>query len=330
MVTAWWMTERISELLPPSPGLLGKIRKTTFAGELARSGFMNRLTHPPVHPSSLRYMTRLMGGVWSASALCELSEAKWLFGRGRPPSDVSNAIDESLMEGFAVGYPRAVTPTPRPVYGFERSLETVAIAWANATAQQDGEPVDPREALRLADEMSSLTALPGLVADLANESPEDDNRAAHFLCQMAHFDSAAGGSFWKIFNENERWRPVLENADADALGTLFEALTELQVQREGEWRTNLAHMCAVAAGEAANERRRQLLFGITLFASIHAGSVSAIDRLLHGPQRVEFAKFASKWHDQILPALRHLTPWAASRVRAVLPSLTLDELDDST
>jgi hypothetical protein len=330
MVTAWWMAERICEALPPSPGLLMKIRETTFAGELERSGFMNHLTHPPVGPSSLRYMTRLVRRVWSASALCELGEARWLFDRGLPPPDVGRGLDESLVELFVLGYPRAVTSAPRPVYGFERSLGPAATAWTKATEQQEGERVDLTEALRLADESSSLAALPGLVARLADESPEDDLRAAHFLRQMAHFDPAVGETLWRLFNENECWRAVLANTGRDALGVLFEALTELQVQREGEWRTSLAHMCATAADKAEDDERRHLLVGITLFASIHAGSVSAIDRLMHGPQRAGFAKFAARWRDRILPALRHFTPWAAGRARAVLPSLTLDELDDFT
>lgn len=330
MVMAWWMTERICELLPPSPGLLKKIRETAVAGELRRSGFMNRLTHPPAGPSSLRYMTRIMRRVWSASILCELGEGSWLLERKPPPDDVSRGIDLSLVDLFVLGYPRPVTAAPRPVYAFERALSPTATAWTKVAASEEGDrdQVNLAEALRFADQLSAPNSLPQLVGRLADDSPDNDVGAANILRQVAHFDPEAGNTLWTLLNANGLWRAVFLKVEADALDVLFDALTELQVQHGDPWRTNLSHMIAVAGIDSADPERRRLLFGATLFASIHAGSVSAIDRLMHGPYRAEFATLALKWRDHLTPALQALTPWAAGRVRAVLPSLALDQLDD--
>ncbi len=289
---------------------------------------MNRLTHPPVGPSGLRYMTRLAGRVWSASIICELGQGKWLLDREMPSQDVSHALDQALIALRVSGYPKAFTGKIEPLYAFEQSLAQVATAWAMLIPNEtESEPLDPESALRMTDEASAVPALHGFVTDLMNAEPDQASRAAHLLRNMVHFEPGVGDALWAVFKENDCWREVLGKTESGLLGTLFEALTELQVERVGPWPANLSHMFAAAAEEASDTERRQLLFGMTLFASIHASGVSAIDRLMHGSYRSEFATFTARWLDQIAPVLRALTPWAAGRLRSVLPSLTLDKRD---
>ncbi len=328
MVMAWWLTERICERLPPSPGLLTQFRNTTLAGELQRSRFMNELTHPPIGLSSLRYMTRMMPRVWSASALCELGGAQWLFDRVVPSHDVGDGIDRSLTSLLILGYPRPVNAGIRAVYAFEGSLGPTATAWAKVTADHQAavEQTELAAALRIADEASSSRALPALVDDLATVKSGKDLRAADFIRQLAHFNPTIGEPLWDLFCENKRYLEIFRNASSESLVLLFEALTELQVQQGAKWRLNLAHFYALAATEAKDPVRQELLFRFTVFASIHAGSVSAVDRLMHGHHRSEFAKLVGEWHHQLAHSTHLFTPWATARIRALLPSLTLDEL----
>ena len=75
---AWWLTERLAESFPLSAGLLRKIRETTVAAESEWSDLMNKLAHPVVGPSPLRYLTQTVRSVWSTSILCELGVAREL------------------------------------------------------------------------------------------------------------------------------------------------------------------------------------------------------------------------------------------------------------
>src|SRR5207248_1240658 len=121
-------------------------------------------------------------------------------------------------------------------------------------------------------------------------------RAAEALKQRAYTDPAVGQALWELLDKDDRWSEVLRKADNTTLSSLFETLSELSVRDGYPWRATVPHMFAITAEKSEEPERRQLLFGLTLFASLNTATTSALDRLMHGPLRPEFSAFASRWH----------------------------------
>src|SRR5262249_48166705 len=280
--------------------------------------------------SGLRYLTRVVHRAWSAAMVCELGRARWLLERAKPPAGDRLRIENALMRLLYQGYPQVEARAGEPVYAFELPLAPVVESWCELVSETEREK---REAiLTLLDEARQLAAedsLPDFVELLAANGHEGHIRLAYAIKQRVYTDPSVGPKLWALVEKDARWTGILREADDNLLSLLFEALAELVVRDGNPWRAAVPHMFVITAENAGEPERRRLLFGLTLFASLNAGTTSAIDRLMHGPLRPEFATFASRWHEQLKSLLRGCTPWAASRIRLILPSLVLDPLPET-
>jgi hypothetical protein len=213
-----------------------------------------------------------------------------------------------------------------PIYAFELPLVPLAEAWRELVSETEAEKEGIQALVDRARQFAAEDSLADFVELLAGENREGHARLAYALKRRAHTDPSVGPKLWPLLERDGRWKTILGRADNDVLCILFETLAELAVRDGHPWRAAVPHMFAVTAENAMEPERRELLFGLTMFASLNAGTTSALARLMHGSLRPEFSTFATRWHEQLKAILRFCTPWAASRIRSILPSLVLEPL----
>jgi hypothetical protein len=329
MGMAWWLTERICELFPASPGLLKKIRETTIRNEISRSSLMNQATHPPTASSGLRYLSRYTKKTWSTSILGELANAPWLIERDVPVEEARSHIDEALVGVVLRCYPRPKGEGTQPVYGFERAIEPLAHRWCELVSpMRPEEATGMRKILSQAESLTGSNAVEEIVRALSPETADSHSRILHTLRRLVYVGLEAKDLFWKKLHEDGLWQRLLAQADDVGMALLFDSLTELAVQAGDPWRLNVSHMFAFATEKEMDPDRRKMLFGFVVFACVHTGCASALQRLMHSPLRPEFGELAAYWREQLQFSHAIFTPWAAGRVRSILPWLSLDEVAD--
>lgn len=324
---AWWLTERFCELLPDSPSILRHIRETTVKSEYERSRLINQLTRPPVIRSGLRYLTQFASGLWSTAILGEVGGACALFDKAWPVPSDRNRLEKAVVRVLVQAYPPPGEHPEQPIFGFDRPVQPVADI---LTAEAAPTEPDTRRAIaefgKLSAAFSSEGALPQLIDALEKQDHDNHVRLAHAVRMLATTKPKMANELWELLGPTGRWKTVLAKCSEPALAHLFEALTELSVQDGEPWRHAVSQWFASSAEQEQSPERRHALFALTLFSCIHAGTVGAVSRLMHGNLRSAFIEFAAPWRKQLLAALPAAPPWAASRIRSVIPFLSADAL----
>ena len=72
-----------------------------------------------------------------------------------------------------------------------------------------------------------------------------------------------------------------------------------------------------------NLQRQKLLFLFALLSSITSGTVSAVQRLLRGPRKMDFVEDVEMWRGQLDKIIEVSPPWIGARIRPVLANLAI-------
>jgi hypothetical protein len=334
MVMTWWLTERLCEVFPASPGLLKKIRESTAANEQKRSGFINNLTHPPVEPSTFRYLTQVHHKSWTAATVAELAKAGPLAERAQPEKARGLRLEEAILTCLIRGLPAVEARVVNPIYSFDQPLAPTVEMWKSLRDFEQEKRAEMSALCESARWFSAESSLDQIVERLAKEDGDDNAgvenaRAAEALKLRAYTDAGSGKTLWTLLESKSRWAGILRKSDDRVVSPFFEALIELSVRDGDPWRAAVPHMIAATAEKEQDAERRQVFFGLVLFASLSLGTTSAVDRLMHDSLRQEFSVFSSRWRDTLKSTLAAAPPWAAARIRSVLPHLVLDPLPGS-
>lgn len=320
---AWWITERICELLPPSPGILRKIRETIINAEADRSSYLRNMIHPQVGRSNLRYLTHFTNRVWSTSIVCELAGAPWLSERSQPLRDDRKAIEEALLKTMAQTCPRPSESAPA-VFGFDLPLDQF---WREDDAEQSQASRDLfYEFLRVNRGLSAPDSFPKMIEALTHDDEGNHQRIAIELRRRAYTADNTDSELNRLFYESGNWKRILSCSNATVLSLLFEALVETAVQESGHWPSTVTHMFAYASEHSTDDEQRKLLFALTLFACLGTNTVGALNRLMHGRYRSDFIPVAEQWYEQLSSMLPNTTHWASGRIRSILSNLKVDEI----
>jgi hypothetical protein len=164
--------------------------------------------------------------------------------------------------------------------------------------------------------IDALRRLPGL--GLA-----DQLFAAHVLAVLARLGRAPEDALWGLWEDRE-WRDSLLLGLGEApLDKLFSSLREIMLLRGDKWAWNTPHSYAGACEKAEAADRRAMLFSMVVLASLDAGSVSAVQRLLHGKLRDQLAPEVKYWRERFREVWDQAPAIVTAKWRAMMAALSI-------
>lgn len=321
---ALWLGEQTALALDSHPQWVRQVRSTTVATELEMSRTMSQLAHPVGLPARLHYCMCFVPSVWRLSLFALIGER---FSELRPGS-MSMASQRRLREAITgdatLCFPLYPKEPSAALYAFDGGVKAFTEAWIE---------FDKQASQRAREYLAALTRALGTLGqtDALKEELRRlplDNEASQLVVSvvlqgLVYSGDAPAKQLWDCVSEEAFRKKLLANGSETALHALTNALIEVQVQEWGDWASSLPHFFAEAAEETGEEGdRTRFLFACTVLASMSTDTVSAVERLLRGPQRTRFRAPADSWLKQVDAVRNVAPPWIAGRLRALTAALT--------
>jgi hypothetical protein len=290
----------------------------TIAPEAFFSGRVWELVNPPIIRDSLRYVTLKAECVWATALANQLS-------RGLPECRAHLPAGQSLIDlerSFAAHLLAMAPPIPAgqdPVYAFEadclRSLERYA---AGPVAAQ---PEFLRGVAKFVGEMTDASRMDELLSRVGQATEAEDALIGQVLRAFAFTGRVDAEALWQRVRD-PGWRQRLFRESPRVLPHFLEALTQVASGEGGKWASHLPHLFASdCEASVADNGRRRALFSCCVLTSLCGDTVSAVERLIRGPERARFTGDVEDWQAQIRQLQPALSEWAAGRVRALSAAL---------
>jgi hypothetical protein len=317
---AWWLSDRVAARFGIEADEIRRLRETTIAPEALFSGRVWELVNPPIKRESLRYVTLKAECVWATALANQLS-------RGLPEYRAHVPAGETLVElerSFAAQLLAMAPPTPAgqdPVYAFEAdclpSLERYA---AGSVAAQ---PEFLRGVATFVGEMTNASQLDEQLSRVGQATEAEDALIGQVLRAFAFVGRVDAEVLWQRVCDPS-WRQRLFRESPRVLPLFLEALTQVAGAEGGKWASHLPHLfasdCEATVGD---DGRRRTLFSCCVLTSLCGDTVSAVERLIRGPDRAQFTGDVADWQAQIRQLQPALSEWAAGRLRALSAALAL-------
>jgi hypothetical protein len=317
---AWWLAARVAAELGSESNLAARAREHLLPALLGASAEIWHFARPFVLPSDLRLGTLFVKSIWSVSLLCLMGPALEAGCPAQMNEDLRGRIGGAIGGAVLTGFP----PHPqdeRAVYAFHGTALASAEAWhRHVQTGQDGE-VYSALASGVRDIIEPQKMLDAL-RELPTHPPQYQATLTHFVRVLAHTREIPVEPFWNLFADLAWREKVLLTVDSEALGLLADAVEEIRAWQGGQWISHIPHFYALACEAATdNSERQQLLFGLTVWSSLHFDSVSAVERLVKGRSGPALTAMAIAWRERFLE-LQPLSPsWIASRFGGILAVL---------
>ena len=320
---SWWLAERLAVLIGNSDQRIRRFRAETVRAESAISDQVWHLARPVVVPSSLRYATAGNLSVWALSLLCQLrSSLEALNPRDLSPED-QERIDLALRTHVIGTFPVCGVSDHEATYAFDQTVLSTASAWVESCGGDPSREPLPAfvAAVRRIVEPAELVAAIGRFPTL---SQADQVLVAHVLNVMAYLGQAPSDEIWDRLVTDDWRNELLLNAPEQSLEILFDALREIQLQKNDKWTWDLPHMFASAAETVSNgPERLRVLFAMAVLSSLNADNVSAVQRLLVGRHRGALSGEVKYWRERLEEIWDFAPAWIVARLRAMMAALSV-------
>lgn len=324
---AWWLTERVCEALPESLEVIGKVRLDLEKSEMKMSRFVNNITHPFISRAGYSKSADIVFQIWAVSIITELGKAEWLFERKKPSVKNRAQIRDRIMVSIFDCNVYSPSEMVEYIYSFNAPISGVVKSWRKHNIERNVDYVDRMdEIVENGIMLASNEALEDFVSILGVQKDDLHLRAARALRHKIYSDSKIAGPLFDLLERNGALEKILKCVNEECLYILLDAFVVLAVRDGGSWRESVPHFFALSGECSSDLGRKKIFFNLTIYASIALGTTSALNRLMHGCARSEFALFCKQWHGKLKSALNIAAPWAVSRIRAALPSLVPDKL----
>lgn len=317
-VLSWWLSERVAELYGADGRVLADLRESTITPQYERAAQLWQLVTPSIVPHSFRFATLFTSSVWSLSLQAQLGGS---LARLKPEAmdstdrdQIGNALEGTVLLLFPG------QPEPVLTYAYEATVVPAAQAW---TSISQGEAQEKLAAFTSANiKLTNAQEAPRLLDQLGKGNEADDLLIGQAFRVMAYLGCAPAELLWEKMVD-EKWRSALFVSGRERTFALFiDALLQIQGTKDEKWRSHLPHFCAMACEETSSDRDRQkMLFACVLLSSIAGDTVSAIQRLLHGEKRHEFAEDVREWRERLLGVQRTAPGYVAAKIRPALAAL---------
>jgi hypothetical protein len=323
---ALWLTERICEIIPPSSGVLKEFREVAIDEEREQSQFIAQLTNPPHERSGLAYLSDQTGRLWSTAMVGEMADA---VNRGvgfKPHESDRRRLYAAATSVLLQSYPPP-TGNGRISYGFDHPIVPLVDALSSdKSLDAEHKTGDIGEALKMSIALNQANVVAEVLAVLPASDAPIQRHITRAIHSRACTVETTGTELSAALNSRDTARGAFAQKDGAVLSHLYAAMKETAVRDGDPWRSIAPHVIAHTAEEVSDSEQRAILFRMVIGMCIGTGTVSAIDRLMCGSYREEFIPVASAWCEQLRSLATVAPPWAAGRIRAVLPSLFASEL----
>ena len=317
---ALWLADAVATFFEALPAGLFKCVLTETVKPTEEESFrVAYFSASPLRPCALLHAIHLKDSVWRLCVLSALEKSvAWIAGSASSCDWLREDLAHTILSSLPL------READDPVYAFEAGVRGSAAAWAEATEDEE------LTKLAAVEEPASWLDSEGEFAKALRESLESEPGVQAVvlaaLRSMASLNRGPIDGVWEVVSDDDwRSRALLE-WELNLVQLLGEALLLVQAHRDGQWHSHLPHLFALAFAEATGDRR-ELLFGFAVLASIRAGSTSAVERMLSGPDRANRLELAKHWLG-ILRGMQHLAPrWVYARLRPFF--LCLGEVGDA-
>lgn len=320
---AWWLTQHVASALKCDAGKSQDLYENAVRHYEHSSAAAREAGHPATKGSPLRLGTLFLSSVWSASLECQVGQnAGVLFPETMRDSD-RTIITQRLCESAVLGFPRV----PRDgveVYAFDRGVVESAKKWAEVACGDDD-----RTRLEALIALGTATMPPSAILDLTARLPEYAPAVQLLIARLlfieAYLDELPADLLWSSLQSPEWRRKIFGESTPEAMAMLCSVMIEVQVKTDGKWKTRLPHFLASAYEDrSASEERRKSLLACVITACLSTNTISAIERVLHGPSPVSnFLREEIKGYRARLESFNQAPyPWIPARIRPVLAVLS--------
>ncbi len=322
-VMSWWLSEQTSQTLDTFADVVGSLWNNNVIPKLELSKKMRCLAHPPVRSSVFHHASVFLTSTWALSLLCQLSEGLTALRPRVLNSDNWDRIRTSIEASTLNAFPLKPKSDDKAIYAFECTVLPTARRWADLERDEE-----KRESLRVYMNIAGDFAEPNKCKEHLKSLIDLDNNKqmliAIILRTMAYTGELSADLMWELVSDKEWREKLLLKSSLDVLGTVFNALAELQVQHEGKWVSEWPHFLVSACEEPCEDpERKKLLFAFVIASSVNTGTVSAIERLLSGKQRKQFLEEVPLWRKHFEDLWKDIPCWIRARFRGTMASIAV-------
>ena len=317
--SAWWLSEKVSSLFPDASESAKFYHEKWVRPAFERSAHVWLSANPLIGRSFSRYMTTTLQSPWGSSLLALMGPKFDTLAPGEQLAEVRDRFHEALVAHMVSTLPFPSEPPRDPTYALELSLVETALKWAALQPEMPRTVVEGIVTLgrKLGTPDGLCEKLRGLV-----DLPLPDQLAVTMsLKAHAYNNPEIAGPVWTILSDADWRNNTLTEVDLPVLGLLIEAFSLLSAQNQGAWFTQMPHYLAELCEKETNDERRQQLFLYVLHTSLTSDTVSAVRRLLRGPQKAKFIETAKGYRTQTENLWAWYPPWVQARLRGLLANL---------
>lgn len=320
---AWWMAEKVAQTFGPRADLIENVRTSALRAACRNSDLSWQASATAVESSSFVFATLYTPSVWSLSIECLLSAHIGELGFDQLPNEMKSRFTRASVGSLYSWFPVQGGPDQIPTFVFG----TGTAATCRRLVEIETDPERARRASELVNCVTGVESNEAILLGLQGLLSADN--ATQMLTVFAfrsrsYLDAIPIDAVWSVLTHENWFQEVLSGLDEGPLQVLFDALNTLQLRGGELWTCNLPHFLALAAEAAHGNRDRQkLLFLFTILSSIRGRTTSAIERLLQGRAKGDFVDDVTLWRGQFARIIRISPPWIASRIRSVMPSLSV-------
>lgn len=315
---AWWFAEQVARLFPDNVDSVKFYHEKWVKQALELSTHAWLASGPHTKESFLRYMTLTMSSPWAVALLTLMGKHLDKLAPGNLSNKIKEEFNEALMSGLVSYLPFPVEDKDKPIFAAECSLVPIIQKWSKHQSK------DYQQASKKLIETSrTLRKIDGLCVALRklDKSVLADQVAISLAVKAkAYMDPASIDSIWEIFADVNWRKNVLAIVDPRVQNLIIEAMAMLRVEDREKW-IQAPHYIAELCEKTADQERRRILFLYVIYASLATDTVSAVQRLLRGDQRAQFAEYAKDFCERVEAMRTIYPPWVVSKLRGLIANM---------
>lgn len=317
--SGWWLAEKVCSLFPDNSESAKFYREKWVKPAFERSALVWLSANPLIGRSYSRYMITVLNSPWGSSLLALMGSKLEALAPFEQSEEFNTQFHEALVTNMVstLPFPAAIPTTP--TYALELSLTETALKWA--LPQPEGQRTLIEGIVALGRKLGTTDGFCESLRKLAEIPLADQLAVTMSLKAHAYNTPALTAPVWGILSDADWRNRTLTAVDLPILGLLIEAFSLMAVQQQGEWFTQMPHFLAELCEKATDDERRRQLFLYVIHTSLTSDTVSAVCRLLRGPQKAKFMEAAKEYRTQTENLWAWYPPWVQSRLRGLLANM---------
>ncbi|HCE46911.1 MAG TPA: hypothetical protein DET40_25470 [Lentisphaeria bacterium] len=316
---AWWLAEKLASLLPDDPKSIQYYRKEWVerSAEVSVSTWFSAC--PRVGYSYLRYATNSLTAPWGTGLIALMGTKLEQLDPVGQSKDVQEKFNNTLISHLLASIPFAVDAPASPTFSMECAIGETALKWGRYRPENQASMLT--QLVNGNRKLSTVESLCNALREMANSPLGDQAMIAMVLKAKAYTAPDLPKPAWEVLSDNDWRKRILGEMIVEVQGNLIEAFNILQPIAQDKWFTLFPHYVADLCEQTGDADRRKILFRYVIHASLASDTVSAVRRLLHGPNRANYIGLVKEYREIIDTLWPYYPPWGQGRMRAMLANL---------